>query len=802
MTEGCFHCGQPLPAPPLPTVHWDGADRPVCCPGCAAVADLIIGSGQGDYYRFRTGTAARVDRLRLERAGDWEAFDRDWPSEVSARRLELGVGGMHCAACGWLIERQLRTLPGVGAVDVDVPGGRVAIEFDDHKTPPSAVLKRLVRLGFSPHPAAAAETSYRQERAKALRRLAVAGLGMMQVMTFAVGTYFGDGSLTPGLRRYLEIVSMLVATPVLLYSGAPFFVGAWRALAARALTMEVPVALALGLAWAASCRNLLWASGPVYFDSISMFVFFLLAGRFVEMSLRHRSAGLARGLSELLPEVALRLDGAIPVAVPRAQLGPGDRVLVRCGDAFPADGRIVEGIAHVDESLLTGESRPRRRAAGQSVLAGSVNHGAPVTLEVVAAGTDMWLERLLEGLRQGGRRPRIRRLADRIAGFVVAAVLLLAGGAYLAWSAAGSEHAFQYALAVLVVTCPCALSLATPVALSAAAAALARRGILMTDGDALLALAGIDRALFDKTGTLTRGAPRITAVEPAADHPSPLDRAALARTAASLERFSAHPLAGAFAGIAAPPAEEVIETPGQGLTGRVGGRWFRFGRRGFAIGGDESDDDERLYLADNAGPLGSIRLDDAPRADARATIAALAELGIEAEIVSGDAAGPVAGVAAALGIRRWRARQSPDDKRRRVAALQSAGHRVLAVGDGVNDGPQLDSADVSIALAGGATLARSRAQLVLTGERTGPLVAAIETARLTRRVISQNLGWAALYNLAAVPAAALGLIPPWVAVIGMSASSLLVVLNATRIVGRARERRASPLVSPLEGAPA
>ncbi len=793
MTEGCFHCDQPLPAPPWPSVRWNGVDRPVCCPGCAAVATLIIGSGQGDYYRFRDSTAAKVDPTRLERLDDWEAFDRGWKPGTASNRLELTVGGMHCAACGWLIEKQLRALPGIGAVEVDVGGGEVTVELADRSALPSQVLKRLVRLGFSPHLRAGEDSRalQRRERSAALRRLAVAGLGMMQVMMYAVGTYFGEGSMTPALQRYLEIVSMLIATPILLYAGAPFFVGAFRALAARALTMEVPVALALALAWGASCRNLLWGSGPVYFDSISMFVFFLLAGRFIEMSLRHRAAGLAQSLAELLPETAMRLEAGVPVAVPRARLEPGDSVLVRRGETVPADGRITAGVAEVDESLLTGEPLPRRRVAGERVLAGSINHGGAVTVEVVAGDERTWLARLGTGLRPGGSRPRFARLADRIAGVVVLAVLLLAGAVYLAWSLAGSSDAFQYALAVLVVTCPCALSLATPVALSAATAALARRGILVSDGGALLALARIDRALFDKTGTLTLGAPRVAAVEPVANHPAPLGRAKLLAVAAALERFSAHPLAAAFASIEAPTAQQVTETEGQGVSGRVGDRGYRLGRPGFAGAAAGPPGEGSLVLADAGGVLGSIRLEDTPREDGRAAIAALARRGIEAEILSGDARAPVAGLAAALGIRRWRARQTPAAKRRRVRSLQRRGCRVLAIGDGVNDGPQLEAADVSMALAGGASLAQSRAQLVLTGERLMPLIETVDTARRTRRIITQNLVWAALYNLAAVPAAALGLIVPWVAVLGMSLSSLIVVLNSTRILGLIRDGRRS-----------
>jgi Cu2+-exporting ATPase len=773
----------------------------MCCAGCQAVCSLIIDSGQGDYYRFREGNAVRVDPALLEHLSDWEAFDSPDDGTVDGELAEanLLIEGIHCSACAWLIESQLRALPGIARVSVDAISREACVAWDPRNTSLGTALKQLVKLGYRPHPVSPGLRLdlQRRERGLAIRRLGVAGLGMMQVMMYAIGTYFSDAGLDSPTQRLLEIVSMLVATPVVLYSGGPFFRSALLALRAGQINMDVPVALALGLAYLASCYNLLVGHGTVWFDSISMFVFFLLLGRFVEMSVRHQSATTANALAALLPDVALLLDAQGQRPVPRDQLVSGDRVRVRHGDAFPADGSLLSEHTVVDEALLTGESRPCDKLCGESLMAGSVNMGEAIEMRVETTGEALvisQIERLLQQAR--GRRPQLARLADRIASRFVIGMLVLAGGVYLYWMLSDASIAFQTALSVLVITCPCALSLATPSALAAAAARLTRSGLLVFDTQGIETLAHVDRVLFDKTGTLTSGRPRVSKVNAIVDHPEPLDRQAVLRLIAILESASNHPLARAFAEYQGPGNAVAVEHfAGLGLEGEIEGRALRVGSAAFVEDWDRAGLTAdrihegllgEIYLADQNGLLGAVQLDDELRPDGQRVVADLHRLGVTSQIASGDRSYLVGQAANSLGIERHQGELLPADKLQLVETLQQQGHTVLAVGDGVNDAPVLSGADVAVAMGSGAALAHSGADLVLVGSRLEPLVEAVNIARRTRRVIRQNLAWALAYNLLAVPLAASGLVMPWMAAIGMSASSLIVVLNARRLVRHPR----------------
>jgi Cu2+-exporting ATPase len=509
---------------------------------------LILASGQADYYRYREQPAAPVDEQMLDRLADWDAFETP-PGAAAQDGLQYAdvlVEGIRCSACGWLIERQLQQIQGVAEVQVDIIGREVRIGWQATQCSLADPLRQLVRLGYRPHPGSAEGRRGidREERRQALRRLGVAGLGMMQVMMVAGGTWFASsGSIDPAVHRFLDLVAMLVATPVVVYAGAPFFSGALRALSAGRVNVDVPVALAIGLAFAASCRNLLAETGPVYFESVSMFVFFLLLGRFVEMVVRQRSVSVSDAVARLLPDTALRLDGEKQTPVPRESLGEGDRVHVRHGEAFPADGEIIQGLTRVDESLLTGESRPLERGPGEQILAGSINLGGPVMIKVGAIGDDLvvsQLQRLLARAR--GQRPPVARQADRLARYLVAGILVVAVVTWGLWLPHDPEQAFQALLAVLVVTCPCALSLATPSVLAAASVRLSRQGVLVFSSDAITTMANLDRVVFDKTGTLTRGRPTVR-VDWLLEGE---DEAGLLAVCGSLERGISHPIANAF----------------------------------------------------------------------------------------------------------------------------------------------------------------------------------------------------------------------------------------------------------------
>ena len=796
--DRCFHCGEPLPRGEVQTVTIDGAERPVCCPGCAAVAGLIADSGLTEFYRYRDGPAPTPAETAPD---EWNAYDRDAVQQTFVRDLGDGrreavilVEGLYCAACAWLIEHVLHPLDGLDTVEVNPATGRALIRWQGDRLALSAIFRRIAGAGYRPHPLAADEADplSARERRAALRRLAVAGLGMMQVMMYAVGLYAGaiHSGMDPAIAGLLRNVSLLVATPVVFYAGAPFFRGAWRDLRAGRPGMDVPVSLAIGGAYAASVWNTLVAGGEVYFDSVTMFVFFLSVARFLEMGARHRASRRTGELARMLPATAVRLGADGEERVPLRELAVGDRVRVRVGDPVPADGRIVNGDSRLDESLLTGEFMPVERGPGSEVIGGSVNDAAPIDVEVTRLGQDTLVAGIVRLLdRAQSQRPPIAQTADRVARWFVGGVLLAAAGTALFWSQAAPGEAFAVTLAVLVVTCPCALSLATPAALVAATARLARGGLLVTRARALEGLARADRVVLDKTGTLTRGRLGVLRTE-AMDRVDADEALALA---AALEAHSEHPIARAFAPYAdGREAGDIQVERGRGIAGRVAGRRLRLGRPdwvgGLAGGGDTGGTETVVTLGDERGVLARFRLADTTRPDVPEAVAALRGLGLSVEIASGDAEGPVRAVADELGIDDWRARQTPEDKLARLRDLQRAGHRVVMLGDGVNDAPVLGGADVSVAMGTGSALAQTNADMVLSSRRLSDLADGIAHARRTLRVIHQNLAWAATYNLVALPLAAAGFVAPWMAALGMSASSLLVVANAMRL-GRTAPRR-------------
>ncbi len=793
---GCFHCGEPLPEQPRLAIQVDGREQLVCCLGCRAAAELIEGAGLGDYYRFRTAAAPRPD---AGGGGDvWATYDRPevcgplLGRDGEAAVVNLLIEGLRCSACSWLIGESVGRQAGIVRASVNPATARAQVAFDTERIGLAAVLRSIAALGYRPHVLGATDTLAvaTRERRGALKRLAVAGFGMMQVMMIATALYIGaiDG-MDPVIREYLRIISLVVTAPVLVYAGRPFFAGAWAALRARHVGMDVPVAIGIGLAFGASAWNTLAHAGDVYFDSVVMFIFLLLLGRYVEMLARHRAGSTAEALLHLVPATALRVAGARSERVPVATLSAGDRVLVPVGECFPADGVVVGGSTEADEALLTGESLAVTKGEGAAVIAGALNCAAPVEVRLTAVGQSTVLAgivRLLE--RAQTERPRIARLADRAAAWFVTRVLVGAALVAALWLLIDPSRAFEATLAVLVVTCPCALSLATPTAITAATATLARAGLLVTRPDALEELARADTVLFDKTGTLSLGRPRLERVTACG-----IGREDALKIAAALERSSAHPLAQAFAAIAAAPAVEVAVEPGCGIEGRVGAERYRIGTAAYvaALAGPRPATlgEAGVHLGAAAGWLARFELGDELRPGAAEVVRELESLGLTASIASGDHAEAVGAAASALGIGRWQARLLPADKLALLERLRAGGARVLAVGDGINDAPTLRAASVSLALGTGSALAQASADLVaLRGELT-TLPFAVRTARRTTAIIRQNLIWSAAYNLVALPVAALGWVPPWLAAVGMSASSLLVVLNALRLARRPSPQR-------------
>ncbi len=789
--ETCFHCALPIPANCDIRVDIGGEQRPVCCPGCKAVATLIRDAGLERYYDSRERPDPGAVRP-AEDAGEWQVFDREdmlaafAVRDGDAAEATIYVGGMYCAACSWLIDAALRKLPGITNADVNPVTHRLRVAWDTSSTGLGRILATLADLGYKPQPLApdSTERPERAEQRTALKRLLVASLGMMQAMMFAVALYSGEfQGIDADMERFLRLVSFLVTTPVVFYSARPFFTGALRGLRARRPGMDVPVSIAIGGAYVASVYST-YTNGPaVWYDSVTMFVFFLTVARYLEMRARHRSVDRSSALASLLPNTATRLEGGVRRQVPVTQLAAGDIAMVRAGESFPADGSITAGRSSVDESMLTGESRPQQKSAGDAVVAGSVNLDGVVEMRVDATGTDTTLGtigRLSERARYA--RPAFVQLADRIASYIVVAILVLAAAVATSWYFIDPERAFVITLSVLVVTCPCALALATPTAFAAAGSRLSDLHLLVTNGNAIEALSRATHIVFDKTGTLTRGMPEV--VKTVAHDPHCGEQECL-QIAAALEVASTHPIARAFSHYeSALTATGVEIRVGAGVEGVVDGKHWKLGNAAFVPGAAPPTQDgnaTQVFLGTGERVVATFTIADTLREDAGNTLKKLDKMGFSLSLVSGDGEAPVAQAAASLGISDARSGCTPSDKLERISALQQQGEVVVMVGDGINDAPVLAGADVSIAPSHAASLAQSSADVLMLGDSLRPLVTLVEAARRTMRIVRQNLAWAIVYNVSAVPLAAAGFVPPWLAAIGMSTSSLVVVLNALRL---------------------
>ncbi len=805
----CYHCGEPVP--PGVEIHAElaGACQPMCCVGCKAVAEFIGDSGLASFYDFRSRPEAGLN-LTPE-PEEWARFDT--PDLINRYVHDTGehaeasidIGGMYCSACVWLLDNTLRQTRGIESVAVNPATRRAVIRWRPTQLAFGDLLTAIARVGFKPAPVAVGGTTTEadEEYRRGLKRLVVAAIAGMQVMMFAVGLYAGEFFGIEGdIESFLKTVSLLVSLPIVFYSARPFFTGAWRGVRARSPGMDLPVSVAIASAFIASLYATLLGRGAVYFDSVAMFVFFLSATRFLEMRARHRSDDYALALAQLLPDFATRLEDGVAKRVALDRLRSLDLISIRPGDVIPADGEIVSGTLAIDEAMLTGESLPVERTVEGRVFAGGIVRSGNASVRVARTGASTSLAeigRLLE--RAKSNRPPIALLADRIAGRFVVSVLLLAGAAGGFWLYLEPARAFEIMLATLVVTCPCALSLATPAALAAATSRLARSGFLLVNSRILETLGDKAAIVFDKTGTLTEGRPAMLGTTVlAADR---IESAAALGIAASIEAASEHVLARAFAAAVPPGATEpqaIRTVPGSGVEATVAGRRYRVGSAGFVCGLSASEPPLQagaeqhtlVFLGDEEGPLARFEIGDKIRIDARAAIRHLKEAGFRPVIASGDRPGPVQHVAGLLEIEEWHARLSPADKLALIARMQSLPERVIMVGDGINDAPVLAAADASVALDAGTALARASADAVSLGKKLGTIATAAEVARVTRRVIRQNLTWAIIYNLTAVPLAVSGFLAPWMAAIGMSGSSLLVVLNALRL----HRFRESPGIAP------
>jgi Cu2+-exporting ATPase len=826
----CFHCGLPVADKLNITVKYQEKDEPMCCYGCQAVAQAIIDSGMDDFYKYRTSTAEKPEEIVPEflqqlKAYDSSAVQKKFVNETSdntssgkALEVSLILEGITCAACVWLNEKHLNSLDGVLSTNINYSNHRARVCWDNSKIQLSDILESISRIGYLAHPYDPDQHQriLEKERKQQIKRLGLSGLLGMQVMIFAVAMYTGEWwGIDESFKQSFRWISLVLTIPILLYSSSIFFKSAYRDLSNKRIGMDVPVSLGIAIAFGASLIHTFKGSGEVYFDSVAMFTFFLLSARFFEISSRKQTSEATEALLNLKPAIATRLinyantrsgtdtmastiDQQESVAV--TELNIGDFLLVRPGEIIPADGDIVSGTSSINESLITGESLPVTKHSEDSVIGGSSNTENPLIIQVTKLGEDSVLssiQRLIDEAQH--TKPAIAKLADKIASWFVGILLTIAAIVAYYWYNADPGQWLEITIATLVVSCPCALSLATPAAITAASGQLAKIGLLPKRAHALETLAQVTDFVFDKTGTLTEGKIRlekIVMVEPLANQKVSLDEEQALTIAASLEAKSEHPIARAILSARQQPlfhTEGLVHTTGLGIQGTINNTEWFIGNKEFmqrhstptfnsnTFNNNDIDNASKIYLATKEQCAAIFILSDSIRQEAGALIKQLHQQHKKTHLMSGDRLENALSISNQLGILHCMGNLKPEDKLRHVNNMQQQGAIVAMTGDGVNDAPVLAVADLSIAMGKGTQLAAATADMILISNNIEHIYHGYLIAIKTLRIIKQNLSWALMYNVIAIPAAATGHVEPWLAAIGMSVSSLVVVLNALRL---------------------
>ncbi|WP_429128194.1 heavy metal translocating P-type ATPase [Aeromonas media] len=790
---GCFHCGEPVPTGSDFTLEIKGIVQPMCCPGCQAVAQTILECGLASYYEHRTAPGIKGELVPSELAAlthyDLAEVQQEFVTETGTlREIQLSVEGLTCAACAWLIERHLMGLPGLHYVNVNTTTHRARIKWDPDRLSLSDILKGFAKIGYRAYPFQThqQEALYAREVRSYMFRMALAGLGSMQVMMCAVALYMDLFiSVEEEFMIYFKWISLLLSTPIMIYSAQPFYAGAWRSLKQGHLSMDVSVSLALIGAFIASIWATVFNTGEVYYDSITMFVFFLLLGRLLELRARRKASESSSNLARLVPIMATRIDADGEHEVPAKTLRVGDRVRVLAGATLPADSIITLGQASLNEAMLTGEQLPLLKQAGDPVFAGTISTDAPLEIRVNHPIEESRLAQIMR-LQDSALddKPAIAQLADVLSRHFILVLLLIAAAVWTFWHFHAPERAFWVTLSVLVATCPCALSLATPTALTSATAHLTRSGILLRRGHVLDVLTRANRIVMDKTGTLTTGNISLVGVQPLAE----LGEDECLAIARALEAYSEHPIARAFRSKGADDAvllaaSGVTPVIGHGIQGRIAGKHYRIGSARWLGLGNKQNVAQGLaiYLADETGPLARFTLADTVRADAGALIQAFKAADLQTTILTGDSSPQADTVARELGVDELVKGVTPDGKLAYLKAREAAGDISIMVGDGINDAPVLAGAHASFAMAGGTDLAKNSADAILLADDLSRLLTARTLALRTRRIIQENFAWSIGYNLLVLPLAASGWLPPYLAAAGMSLSSLIVVTNSMRL---------------------
>ncbi|QIR14568.1 heavy metal translocating P-type ATPase [Shewanella aestuarii] len=790
----CFHCSEPVVTANKFVTVIDGQPQDMCCPGCQAVSQAIMDAGLTNYYRYRSEPGSKQNALVPDAINQFTAYDlpevqKDLiHSDADKDTISLSIDGITCAACAWLIEHKLKTLPGIVNIAVNTTTQRAVVSWMPTKVALSEILQQISQIGYqaAPYQVDEQEKHSKAESRKFLLRLGLAGFATMQVMMFALALYSGYFTdLDVELRDYFRWVSMIFAAPVVFYSAQPFYFSAIRSLLGGNLNMDLSVSIAICGAYIASCIATINGTGEVYFESVSMFTFFLLLGRYFEQQAKQKASVSSSNLHKLVPVTAQIVKNGQVTEIAAKQLKVADIILVRPGDVVAADGIITQGKTSINESMLTGEQMPVTKELGCSVFAGTINIEQPIEVEITALGQDQLVSEIIR-LQEvaSNNRPHIALLADRLARYFSATILTIATLTYFSWLTFAPEDAFWVTLSVLVATCPCALALATPTAVTCATAIFTRLGIITRKSGVFEKLPMINHVVFDKTGTLTCGKLSLGNVLLHAN----LTQDEVLTLAANLEQGSLHPIAQVFLPFADKnlPVTDIHHHVGLGVEGTYNSQTVRLGSKVFCCESHTEPskneiENQLIYLSLNKQLMATFELNDDIRQDASDTINSLKKSHIDVSMATGDSSGHVKYLASKLAINNVHSGMSPSSKLSLIKQIQKT-QQVAMFGDGINDAPVLAGADISIAMGSGSAIAKNSADLILLGDHLSRFNDAIEVAKQTNRIIKQNLAWAFGYNVIILPLAVTGHVVPYIAAIGMSLSSIIVVSNSLRLL--------------------
>jgi Cu2+-exporting ATPase len=786
--DKCYHCDLPVPAGINLQVELLGKPRKMCCPGCHAVAESIRNNGLTDYYKFRTESAEKADEedhniLQKLKYLDFPDIQNDFVTHSGdLNEIVLTIEGITCSACSWLIEKQLISLPGIVRINVNSSTQRAVIQWQSDQLKLSEIIQTIQRVGYKAYPFQSdnQEAQHKQRLKTMLTKIGLSGLMTMQVMMFAFALYFGFvDDMDATTESYFHWISLVLSLPVISYCSMPFYDSAWRSLKGGAVNMDVSISIAIFIIFIASVNSTLAGAGHVYFESICMFVFLLLTGRYMELKARTKAVEISSNMLKLMPLTAnLEQQGTLET-VPAKRLQVNDVIVVAAGETIAADGEVIDGSSSVNQAMLSGESDLISKVKGDLVFAGTINHDNPIKIRVNKPQQENFVSTILRLQEQANQfKPRIAEIADKISNYFVLGVIAVAILAALYWSNESQFMAIQVFVAVLVATCPCALSLATPVALTCAISRLNRAGILVRKANILQQLNDITHFMFDKTGTLTQGSISVTRTHLYSD----INTQQALSLAASLEQYSEHPIATAFKDYPTLAATNVSNNVGSGIEATIDNQIYKIGKAEFVV--DKSQDKKIIgdvFLSCENKLIASFTLEDTLREESSTLISRLQKDNYQCVILSGDKESKVSSVADTLNIKDFYSGLTPEQKLHRINDLKSPQNKVAMVGDGINDVPVLAAADVSFAVSEASDLSKQGADIILLSKSLNAINQSLEMARKSHNIIRQNFAWAIGYNALALPLAIFGVLTPWMAVIGMSASSILVISNSLRL---------------------